>query len=180
MTIVYAGPSSQGVQLIGGTIRENLMYGLSEDQKLAFEEKGMVEADKTLQKYCELACCWENCIKELPLQFETRLGEGEGCIQLSGGQQACVAIARALIREPQLLILDEATAPLDAKTQQKVAENITNLQKERGMTVIMIAHRLDTLKACDAIFYFLYGSVVESAGISPPYPLLLRSQTELN
>jgi ABC-type multidrug transport system fused ATPase/permease subunit len=156
---------AQGVQLKEGTIRENLMYGMSESQQVEFESQGMAEADKILQKYCELACCWDNCIKELPLQFETRLGESEGCIQLSGGQQACVAIARALIREPQLLILDEATAPLDAKTQEKVAKNIYDLQTERGMTVIMIAHRLDTLKACDAIFFFMYGSVVEGAGL---------------
>ena len=140
------------------------MYGMSEEKKIEFEAEGIDVADKVLQKYCELACCWDNCIKELPLRFETRLGEGEGGIQLSGGQTACVAIARALISEPQLLILDEATAPLDAKTQLKVADNIAALQVERNMTVINIAHRLDTLKACDVIYSFVYGSVVESAG----------------
>ena len=70
---------AQGVQLKEGTIRENLMYGMSESQQVEFESQGMAEADKILQKYCELACCWDNCIKELPLQFETRLGESEGC-----------------------------------------------------------------------------------------------------
>ena len=68
-----------------GTIRENLMYGMSEEKKIEFEAKGMAAADKVLQKYCELACCWDNCIKELPLRFETRLGEGEGhCSQRVG------------------------------------------------------------------------------------------------
>ena len=72
--------------------------------------------------------------------------------------------ARALIKRPALLILDEATAALDAKTQQRVATAIAAEQARLGFTIVQIAHRLETLKDSDIIYYFAHGAVVEAGG----------------
>lgn len=111
-------------------------------------------------QYC-IACCWD-FIVDFPLKLETRIGNGG--IRLSGGQSQCLAIARALVVEPALLILDEATSALDAETQRKVAANISAEQRRLGFTVVQIAHRLETLRDSDVIFYFQNGHIVEVGG----------------
>ena len=113
---------------------------------------------------CDIAVAWDY-IEAFPLQFETHLGKGAGAVTLSGGQQQGVAITRALLKNPKLLILDEATSALDAITQKKVADNISTMQMERGITVIQVAHRLDTLKTSDIIYFLNYGRVVETGGL---------------
>jgi ABC-type sugar transport system ATPase subunit len=114
-----------------------------------------------LKRICELACCWD-FIKDFPLQLETRIGT-KG-IKLSGGQTQCLTIARALIKNPACLILDEATAALDNETQKRVSQNIGTLQRQQGFTVIQIAHRLTTLTNSDIIYFLRHGVVVESGG----------------
>lgn len=115
-----------------------------------------------LKRICEMACCWD-FIKDFPLQLETRIGCGG--IKLSGGQTQCLTIARALIKKPAFLILDEATAALDNETQKKVSQNISKLQKEHGFTIVQIAHRLTTLTDSDIIYFLDHGTVAEAGGL---------------
>merc|ERR1712185_51432 len=118
-------------------------------------------ADAELRRVTEMAGC--DFINDYPLRLETRLGTGG--IKLSGGQRQCIAIARALIKRPALLILDEATSALDAKTQAHVAAAIEAEQARLGFTVVQIAHRLETLKNSDVIYFFAHGRVVEAGGV---------------
>merc|ERR1711998_87339 len=116
-----------------------------------------------MARVCEMAGC--DFINDYPLKLETRLGTAGG-IKLSGGQKQCIAIARALIKRPALLILDEATSALDAKTQAHVATSIAAEQERLGFTVVQIAHRLETLKSSDLIYFFAHGRVVETGGMA--------------
>jgi len=157
---------SQSVHLFGGSIKDNLLYGLTpaERRGRGFDgaETGLLKAgaEAELRRIAEMAGC--DFINDYPLGLETRLGTGG--IKLSGGQRQCIAIARALIKRPALLILDEATSALDAKTQAHVAAAIEAEQAALGFTVVQIAHRLETLKNSDVVYYFAHGRVVEVGG----------------
>jgi ABC-type multidrug transport system fused ATPase/permease subunit len=94
----------------------------------------------------------------LPEGYDTRVGERG--VKLSGGQRQRIGIARALYHDPGVLILDEATSALDNLTEQAVMEAVHNLGRQK--TIIMIAHRLSTVKACDRIFYLEAGRVAQS------------------
>ena len=96
------------------------------------------------------------------MQFETLVGTNG--IKLSGGQTQCVAIARALVKNPACLILDEATSALDAVTQKEVAKNVYAMQARDGFTVVQIAHRLETLVDSDVLYFMVLGKVVETGG----------------
>jgi ABC-type glutathione transport system ATPase component len=156
---------AQGPKIFANTIKENILYGLSDQERLQMGFDGP-EASTTghqeLKRICELACCWD-FVKDFPLQLETRIGCGG--IKLSGGQTQCLTIARALIKKPAFLILDEATAALDNETQKKVAENISKLQKQQGFTIVQIAHRLTTLTDSDIIYFLDHGTVAETGGL---------------
>ncbi len=94
----------------------------------------------------------------MPNGFSTYLGEnGTG---LSGGQRQRLAIARALYRDPQILILDEATSALDSVSEQYVQQTVQQLRKD-GKTIIIIAHRLSTVRKADKIVVLEQGKVVE-------------------
>lgn len=96
-------------------------------------------------------------INQLPDRYGTMLGErGQN---LSGGQKQQIALLRALIRKPDVLILDEATSHLDSVVEKRIQEAIYRISGE--MTVIMIAHRLSTITACDKIITLADGEVVE-------------------
>ena len=94
--------------------------------------------------------------KNKPKQYETYIGENG--VRLSGGQRQRIGIARALYREPKVLILDEATSALDNETEYAVMEAVKKLGKD--ITIILIAHRLNTVKNCDIIFKFEKGELV--------------------
>ncbi|CAM4631525.1 bile salt export pump isoform X1 [Caretta caretta] len=130
--------------LFATTIAENIRYG-QDDASM----EDIIKAAKEANAY--------NFIMDLPLQFDTLVGEGGG--QMSGGQKQRIAIARALVRNPKILLLDMATSALDNESEAIVQEA---LHKARlGRTAISIAHRLSTVKATDVIIGFEHGRAVE-------------------
>lgn len=109
----------------------------------------IIEASKMSQAH--------DFINELPLRYETRLEENG--TNLSGGQRQRLAIARAMLKKPDILILDEATSNLDAITERALDKTIHKFAKD--MTTIFIAHRLSTIKNCDRIYVMDKGRIVE-------------------
>lgn len=134
----------QEVILFGGTIMENIKYGRPD----ATEEE-LIEAAR--QSHCL------EFIDKFPEGFETIVGERG--IKLSGGQRQRIAIARAILKDPKLLILDEATSSLDAESERLVQEALESLMA--GRTSVIIAHRLATIKNVDRIFVLEHGRIVE-------------------
>lgn len=124
----------QNVILFSGTIRQNITYGMPD----APDEK-LVEVVK--------AANLSDLIKELPEGLDTRIGEHGG--KLSGGQRQRISIARALMRDPSVIVLDEATSALDSASERMVQEAISNLSK--GRTTFIVAHRLSTIRNADRI-----------------------------
>lgn len=112
-----------------------------------------------IERAAKLAELHEFIINELPKGYETEVGERG--VRLSGGQRQRIGIARALYRDPSVLILDEATSALDTLTERAVMEAVSNLG--RAKTIIMIAHRLSTVKQCDSI-YLLQNGKLEAEG----------------
>jgi ABC-type multidrug transport system fused ATPase/permease subunit len=134
----------QDVILFGGTIRENIAYGKPD----ATEEEILI-ASKQANAY--------NFIESFPEKFETIVGERG--IKLSGGQRQRIAIARALLKNPSILILDEATSSLDSESEKLVQEALEILMQ--GRTSIIIAHRLSTIRSADQILVLDNGVIVE-------------------
>ena len=134
----------QDVILFGGTIRENIAYG-----KPNATEEEIVTASKQANAY--------NFIESFPEKFETIVGERG--IKLSGGQRQRIAIARALLKNPSILILDEATSSLDSKSEKLVQEALEILME--GRTSIIIAHRLSTIRSADQILVLDNGKITE-------------------
>lgn len=130
--------------LFSGTIRDNITYGLPR-----FSEKELMRA-------IEMANLKE-VIDNLPNGLETRVGEHGS--QLSGGQKQRIAIARALIRDPKIIILDEATSALDNKSERVVQDAIDELM--RGRTTLVVAHRLSTIRNADRIVVMEKGTIAE-------------------
>lgn len=135
---------SQDIFLFSGTIRENLELG-NEDVTL----EDIIEA-------CKLSKA-DEFINKLPLRYETMLEENGA--NLSGGQKQRLAIARALLKKPDILIMDEATSNLDSITEKAIEKTINNLSK--NITTIIIAHRLSTIMRCDKIFVMEQGKFIE-------------------
>ena len=156
--------------LFGGSIKENINYGkpgssIKEIKKAAYQANAL------------------KFIEKLPEKFNTLVGERG--IKLSGGQRQRIAIARAIIKNPKILILDEATSSLDIISEKKIQIALRVLMKNK--TTIIIAHRLSTIKKVDKIYIIQYGKITESGkhevlkknknGI---YNKLLKLQYELN
>lgn len=135
----------QEVILFGGTIKENILYG-----------KPLATA-KELEDAAKRSNCLE-FIQSFPEGFDTVVGERG--VKLSGGQRQRVAIARAILKNPSILILDEATSSLDAESERLVQEALDELMKDR--TSIIIAHRLATIKDVDNIYVIEDGKIIES------------------
>lgn len=135
----------QDVLLFGGTIRENIAYGKPE----ATDEEVREAAIKANAL---------SFIESFPDQFNTLVGERG--IQLSGGQRQRIAIARAVLKNPSILILDEATSSLDSESERLVQEALDKLMV--GRTSIVIAHRLSTIRNADKIIVLDKGEVVET------------------
>lgn len=135
----------QDVFLFGGTIRENIAYGL-------------IGADDAAIETAARRANAHEFITSFPEGYETVVGERG--VKLSGGQKQRVAIARALLRDPDLLILDEATSSLDSGSEAAVQEALEELM--RGRTTLIIAHRLATIRDADRIVVLEQGRVVET------------------
>ena len=140
----HIGIVPQEVILFGGTIMENIAYG---KPNATFEE---------IRQAAQQAYALE-FIEKFPEQFETVVGERG--IKLSGGQRQRIAIARAILKNPEILILDEATSSLDAESEYWVQEALKTLMKNR--TTIIIAHRLATIREVDRIYVLDKGQIVE-------------------
>jgi ABC-type multidrug transport system fused ATPase/permease subunit len=115
---------------------------------IAFGEKPEDINQKKIEKVSKIANLHEFINNDLPKKYLTSIGERG--VRLSGGQRQRIGIARALYREPKILILDEATSALDNETEEAVMNEINNMSKE--ITIILIAHRLNTVRNCDIIF----------------------------
>lgn len=137
------GYVSQESPIVSGTIRDNICYGL---------KKQVDDAD--LYRVARMAYA-DQFISELPEGFNTEVGERG--IKLSGGQRQRIAIARAFLRDPKILMLDEATSSLDSKSELVVQQALQNLMK--GRTTLVIAHRLLTVIDADQILFFEKGKI---------------------
>jgi ABC transporter fused permease/ATP-binding protein len=134
----------QEVILFGGTIRENIAYG-----KPGASEEEIIDAARK-------ANAW-NFIQGFPEGLDTIVGERG--VKLSGGQRQRIAIARAILKDPAILVLDEATSSLDAESEHLVQEALETLMKDR--TTLIIAHRLATIKKVDRIYVIDKGQIIE-------------------
>jgi len=134
----------QEVLLFGGTIRENILYGHP-----GASQEELMDAARTSNSL--------DFIQSFPEGFDTIVGERG--IKLSGGQRQRIAIARAVLRNPDVLILDEATSSLDAESEKVVQEALERLLE--GRTAIIIAHRLATIRNVDCIYVLEHGKIVE-------------------
>lgn len=134
----------QEVQLFGGTIKENIAYG---------------KPGATLEEIEEAAAKANalSFIKDFPEGFDTTVGDRG--IQLSGGQKQRIAIARAVLKDPKILILDEATSSLDTESEKLVQDALDKLMV--GRTSFVIAHRLSTIKNADVILVLEHGKLAE-------------------
>ncbi len=134
----------QDIFLFGGTIRENIAYG-----KTGASEEMVVDAAHKANAM--------EFISRLPKGLDTLVGERG--TQLSGGQRQRIAIARAVLKDPKILILDEATSSLDSESERLVQDALEKLMK--GRTSIVIAHRLSTIRKADMIWVLENGQIVE-------------------
>lgn len=138
---------TQDTQLFAGTIKENLLFV---NPKATGQELAMA-----LQKSSCTAL-----LERAEKGIDTVIGEGG--LKLSGGEKQRIAIARALLRKPHLLIFDEATSALDSITEEEITSTIKNISEEREQITVLIAHRLSTIMHADKIYVLERGQIVET------------------
>ena len=136
---------SQDIMLFDDSIRANVVYA------------NLNASDQQIKEACEFAAATD-FIEKLPQSFDTIIGENG--IRLSGGQKQRISIARAILKDTPLILLDEATSSLDAVSEQKVQNAILNLT--RNKTTLVIAHRLSTIIRADKIIVLNEGKIVET------------------
>lgn len=139
------GIVSQNSILFNDTIENNIAFGVVD-----YTTEDLIEAAKIANAY--------DFIMEKPEQFDTNIGESGS--KLSGGQKQRLSIARAVMKNPPILILDEATSALDTEAEKLVQDALNNIMKNR--TAIVIAHRLSTVKNADCIYVMQDGKIIES------------------
>merc|ERR1719387_2659581 len=144
---------AQDNMLFSTTIRENIIYGLPCERRESI-------TDDEIEEVCRKANAWV-FVNEFPRKLETYAGERG--VKLSGGQKQRLAIARAIIRNPTIILLDEATSALDSKAEVLVQGALDEMieSNKTGCTII-IAHRLTTVKSCDKIIVMDKGSIKET------------------
>lgn len=135
--------------LFHSSIRENLLWSMNS------------VAEKELWEALSLANA-ENFVRELPNGIDTVVGD-KGT-RLSGGQRQRIALARAILRKPELLILDEATSSLDSESETLIQRSIEQVAK--GTTVIVVAHRLSTIAKADMVYVLSQGKILEQGSFA--------------
>ncbi len=138
---------TQDTQLFAGTIRENLLFVYPD------------ATEKDLFNALHKASC-DTLLSRAEKGIDTMIGEGG--LKLSGGEKQRLSIARALIRNPHLLIFDEATSALDSITEEEITNTIKNISSQKQQITVMIAHRLSTIMHADRIYVLEKGQVVET------------------
>ncbi|GAB1441590.1 ABC transporter ATP-binding protein [Ignavibacteriales bacterium] len=141
----FIGIVTQETILFNDSIKNNICYGSTN-----FSEEKIIEAAKIANAH--------NFIIEMPNGYDTEIGERG--VKLSGGQRQRLAIARALLKNPEIMIFDEATSALDNESEKLVQEALDRLMKSR--TVVVIAHRLSTIKNADKILVLQDGEIIQS------------------
>jgi len=137
----------QNIVLFSGSVRQNILYGIENDN--ITEEK--------LHEIIRMAKL-DELIAQLPDGLDTLIGEHGD--KLSGGQKQRIAIARALIRDPKVIIFDEATSALDVESEKYIQDSMIELIK--GRTTFIVAHRLSTIRKADRIVVLKKGRIVET------------------
>lgn len=135
----------QSPHLFSGTIKENIRYG------------DLYASDEDIERACKLVDA-HNFIMNMEKGYDTEVGEGGGL--LSTGQKQLISFARAIVRNPKLFVLDEATSSIDTETEKTIQDAIQNVLK--GRTSFVIAHRLSTIRNADKILVIQNGKVTES------------------
>ena len=146
--------------LFNTTIENNLLWAINDEKVNKFDEKFLMkknEIDVKVQECLRLANI-DKFINSLPDGVKTEVGDRG--TRLSGGQKQRISLARALIRDPKILILDEATSSIDDETEKSILSSLNKLKN--SMTIILIAHRLSTLSCADEIYVLDQGEIVES------------------
>ena len=141
------GLVTQETQLFSGSIRQNLLFvrpGANDAECLAALEQASAQS----------------ILRRAGQGLDTLIGEGG--IRLSGGERQRIAIARALLRQPHVLIFDEATSALDSLTEREIGETIRALAGRSDAIMILIAHRLSTVARADVIYVLDHGRIVQS------------------
>ncbi|GAB1448020.1 ABC transporter ATP-binding protein [Bacteroidota bacterium] len=138
---------TQDTQLFSGTIKENLLFVKPN------------ASDEEIKEVLDKAAC-QNLLARAENGIDTVIGEGG--VKVSGGEKQRLSIARALLRNPKLLVFDEATSALDSITEEEISDTIRNLENRNEHMTILIAHRLSTIMHADRIYVLEKGNVVES------------------
>lgn len=138
---------TQDTQLFAGTIKENLLFvnpdATEEDLRIALKKSSSTALIERAEKGIDTVI-------------------GEGGLKLSGGEKQRIAIARALLRKPHLLIFDEATSALDSITEEEITSTIREISEEKNQITVLIAHRLSTIMHADRIYVLERGKVIET------------------
>ena len=137
---------TQETHLFSGTIRENLLFVQPQ------------ATDQECLEALEKASC-QNLLARANKGLDTLIGEGG--IKISGGEKQRLSIARALLRNPSLLVFDEATSSLDSLTEDEITQTISKLSSQANLMIILIAHRLSTILHADRIFVLEKGQIIE-------------------
>jgi len=138
---------TQDTQLFAGSIRENLLFVCP------------TASEEQLQEALQKASCGK-LLARAEKGIDTMIGEGG--LKLSGGEKQRLSIARALIRQPNLLIFDEATSALDSITEDEITNTIRSISAEKSQITVMIAHRLSTIMHADRIYVLEKGQIIET------------------
>jgi ATP-binding cassette subfamily B protein len=138
---------TQDTQLFSGSIRENLLFVRPD------------ASDEECMQVLQRAAC-QNLLSRADNGLDTIIGEGG--VKVSGGEKQRLSIARALLREPNILVFDEATSSLDSLTEEEITETIRNVSEVSDHITILIAHRLSTIMHADKIFVLEKGHIIES------------------
>jgi ATP-binding cassette subfamily B protein len=142
---------TQDTQLFSGTIKENLLF------------VNPSATDEMITEVLKKSACY-NLLQRAENGIDTVIGEGG--LKLSGGERQRLSIARALLRNPHLMIFDEATSALDSLTEEEISNTIRNITSQRQHITVMIAHRLSTIMYADRIYVLEKGNIIETGSHS--------------